>query len=93
MKMEDDVPEARLVAADSKQDVAETGSVLDYLWEGQEGSAFEPVADVAVSDSPGAVEYGTAANDAEDNAQEPDVPSLDLALRSYSSWLSSIQGN
>lgn len=98
MKMENDVPEGRLVGAGAHADgampdMAETGTVLDYLWEGQQGSAFEPVE--ADSASQIAAEYnaaglGVAAMGAAKHAQEPDSTNLDSILDRYNVWLASL---
>ncbi|HEY5995187.1 MAG TPA: hypothetical protein VIU46_11390 [Gallionellaceae bacterium] len=42
MKQDGEVPD-RIIAETAATEGAETFTVLDYLWEGQQGSAFEPV--------------------------------------------------
>ncbi len=101
MKMEDDVPKGRLVGAGAHADgampdMAETGTVLDYLWEGQQGSAFEPVeADSAaqIAAEYNAAGLGMASNDAGKNAHEPVPIDLDSTLNRYNVWLASLQSS
>ncbi len=81
MNREDDAP-----------GTAETGTVLDYLWEGQQGSAFEPVEADAPQASAEyhALELGVTP---EKNAPGPAPTNLDSTLNRYNIWLASLQSN
>lgn len=74
-------------------DKAETGTVLDYLWDGQQGSVFEPVEAAFVSHPDPQSQPAQNAHPAGEDAQSPARPCLDSALRSYSNWLDSIGSN
>ncbi len=88
-----DVPEGRIVvgrtfAEGAVHDKLDTGTVLDYLWVGQQGSVFEPVEPDPLPQQVVATDTGESAT--VEKAQDPARPCLDSTLKSYSSWLDSI---
>lgn len=87
----DDAQEKQIIVgryfAESATDLAfETGTALDYLWEGQQGSVFEPVEALLPTQ---AVHQPQAEAG---HSRAPVQPCLDTALKSYSNWLDTIVG-
>ncbi len=97
MNMESDVPERQFAPAGAYADGAlpdgvETGTVLDYLWEGQQGSVFEPV-EAAADASIAAPDVIGASDDAGEKPQDSNSSHLDSTLNRYNSWLVSLQSS
>jgi hypothetical protein len=75
------------LARDAMQDSYETGTALDYLWQDQQGSVFEPV---EPAHAPAARHIGNELAAETNPTAERMQPCLDSALKNYSSWLNSI---
>ncbi len=85
---EEPVVVGRAFAERAVRDIPETGTVLDYLWLGQQGSVFEPVEAASFPQGEAAGSGAESATGAD--GSDPAKPCLESTLASYSSWLDSI---